>query len=222
MSRTILITGASRGIGRAMAEAAVARGDTVWAGVRDAGDAPEGAEAAVMDVTDPSSVAAAAGRISGPLDLLVCNAGVYRGRGSDMDAEGYDESAWQTTLMTNVAGPFFCVRAMLPLLKKAEEPKIAIISSLMASSEKAPGGSYSYRASKAAATNLARNLAADLKENGIAVGAYHPGWVVTDMGGPGADIDVRTSVEGLLQRFDALSMATTGVFEDYRGERVAF
>jgi NAD(P)-dependent dehydrogenase (short-subunit alcohol dehydrogenase family) len=53
----------------------------------------------------------------------------------------------------------------------------------MGSSERAPGGSYIYRASKAAATNLGRNLATDLAPRGIAVGIYHPGWVRTDMGG---------------------------------------
>jgi NAD(P)-dependent dehydrogenase (short-subunit alcohol dehydrogenase family) len=92
----------------------------------------------------------------------------------------------------------------------------------MASSERAPGGAYIYRASKAAATNLARNLAVDLKPRGIAVGAYHPGWVRTDMGGPKAAIDVEDSTEGLMRRFDALSLATTGVFEDYRGEAIPF
>ncbi len=92
----------------------------------------------------------------------------------------------------------------------------------MASSQRAPGGSYLYRASKAAATNLARNLAVDLKAQGVAVGAYHPGWVRTDMGGSSASIDTGESAQGLLARFDVLSLATTGVFEDYRGDPMAF
>jgi NAD(P)-dependent dehydrogenase (short-subunit alcohol dehydrogenase family) len=125
-------------------------------------------------------------------------------------------------MMTNVAGIFFTVRAFLSRLEQAEEPKIAIVSSIMASSERAPGGSYIYRASKAAATNLARNLAIDLKEQGIAVGPYHPGWVRTDMGGARATVEAEDSAKGLMQRFDALTLETTGVFEDYRGEAVPF
>ena len=175
-----------------------------------------------LDVTDPEEMAAAAAAIEdAPIDLLICNAGQYVALG-DLDDPEYTYDAWHTMMMTNVAGIFFTVRAFLSRLRQAAEPKIAIVSSIMASSERAPGGSYIYRASKAAATNLARNLAIDLKEQGIAVGAYHPGWVRTDMGGSNATVDVEDSAKGLMQRFDALSLATTGVFEDYRGEAIPF
>ncbi len=135
---------------------------------------------------------------------------------------GYEDDAWHTVMMTNVAGVFFTVRAFLPRLSMAPQPKIAIVSSMMASNARAPGGSYIYRASKAAVTNLARNMATDMKPQGIAVGAYHPGWVRTDMGGESASISVEESAAGLMQRFDALSLETTGVFEDYRGEAIPF
>ncbi len=92
----------------------------------------------------------------------------------------------------------------------------------MASYERAPGGSYIYRASKAAALNLGRNLAQDLKADGIAVGIYHPGWVRTDMGGAGAAISVEQSARGLAERFDALNLATTGCFETYDGQAHPF
>ena len=78
--------------------------------------------------------------------------------------------------------------------------KIAIISSQMASQERAPGGSYIYRASKAAALNLGRNLSSDLAGEGIAVGIYHPGWVSTDMGGATAPTTVEASAAGLIAR----------------------
>ena len=87
----------------------------------------------------------------------------------------------------------------------------------MASDTLAPGGSYIYRASKAAVLNLGRNLAVDLKPRGIAVGIYHPGWVQTEMGGGTADITVDQSVAGLLARFDDLSLVTTGCFETWDG-----
>ena len=224
MAKTTLITGANRGIGLEMARQAAARGDRVLAGTRKP-DVPElqgiaGVEVLAFDVTDANALAAAAER-SGPIDLLVCNAGQLRARGG-LDDPDHSREVWDSVLSTNVTGVLFTVRAFLPRLLEASEPKIAIISSIMASSGRAPGGSYLYRASKAAATNLARNLAVDLKEKGIAVGAYHPGWVRTDMGGSRADISPKESAAGLLARFDALSLAKTGVFEDYKGAAIPF
>ena len=127
--------------------------------------------------------------------------------------------AWADVLMTNVAGPFLVARALLGHL---DGGKIAIISSKMGSSANAPGGGYLYRASKAAVTNVACNLAAELRPRGVAVGSYHPGWVRTDMGGSAADISAEESAAGLLARFEVLSMATTGVFEDYAGAALPF
>ena len=230
MPKTTLITGANRGIGLALTQLALERGDRVLAAARRPGQATALAELARghanlsvlnIDVTDPEEMAAAAALEDTPVDLLICNAGQYLARGGLDDPE-YTYDAWHTVMMTNVAGIFFTVRAFMPRMLQAPAAKIAIVSSMMASNKRAPGGSYIYRASKAAATNLARNLAVDLKPQGIAVGAYHPGWVRTDMGGPKAAVEVEDNAEGLMQRFDALSLATTGVFEDYRGEAIPF
>ena len=214
----ILITGANRGIGRALFDAYAGRGDTVHGTTRNT---PDGANWHRLDVTDPASVHALGTALAGqPLDLLVCNAGVYVDKGEDL-AAGYPAEAWAETFAANVTGVFLTVQALLPKLRAAKG-KIAIISSIMASDARAPGGSYIYRASKAAALNLGRNLAVDLKADGVAVGIYHPGWVRTDMGGSGADIDVEGSAAGLASRFDALSLATTGCFEDYAGRAIPF
>lgn len=227
---TTLITGANRGIGLAMARLALERGDRVLAGARRPGEAQALKELARshagltvlnFDVTDPEEMAAAAALEDTALDLLICNAGQYIARGGIDDPE-YTYDAWHTVLMTNVAGVFFTIRAFLPRLLKAKAPKVAVVSSIMASSERAPGGAYIYRASKAAATNLARNLAVDLKEQGVAVGAYHPGWVRTEMGGPRATVEVEESARGLIARFEALSLESSGVFEDYQGKPIPF
>lgn len=223
----LAITGGNRGVGLAMVRLAAERGDEVVACVR----APEKADAlnavkgnvrvVPLDVTDPASCAAAAKATGGTLDLLVCNAGALIGRGGLSDP-AYTREAWETQLMVNVAGPFFTVRAFAPLLRRPGG-KVAVISSRMGSNvESTNGGSYAYRASKAGATNLAGNLARELAPEGIAVGAWHPGWVRTDMGGDGADISAEESAAGLLARFDALSMETTGIYEDYAGKRIAF
>src|SRR6056297_1692105 len=202
---TVLITGANRGIGAGLANACRAHGAQVIAAARSDTDTP-------LDVSDPASIRALADRLSGRvIDLLVCNAGVCRDQDMDL-AAGYDSDTWAQTFAVNVTGVFLTVQAFLPHLGLSAAPKIAVISSQMGSSARAKGGSYIYRASKAAATNLAVNLAVDLASEEIAVGAYHPGWVRTDMGGTGADIGVDESAAGLLSRFDALSLRTTGCF----------
>ncbi len=114
------------------------------------------------------------------------------------------------------------MQALLPALRQSPRGRVAIIASRMGSDARAPGGAYIYRASKAAAINLGRNLAVDLAPQGIAVGIYHPGWVRTDMGGAGADIDIATSVAGLVARFDALEIGDTGCFRDHDGSPIAF
>ncbi len=209
----IVITGASRGIGQALAAQYRAAGHQVTGTSRNAdnGDVP-------LDVTDPAATARLADHLGAQaVDLLICNAGVYADKGQSLDT-GYPAALWAEGFATNVTGVFLSVQALLPHLARAAVPKIAIISSQMGSDTRAPGGSYIYRASKAAALNLGRNLASDLKIRRIAVGIYHPGWVQTDMGGSAADITVTQSASGLIDRFAALSLETTGCFETWDGQ----
>ena len=213
----VVITGANRGIGLALSQHFEARGDRVTKTSRS----PRPGYA-TLDVTDPASHCAFAGEMGEQaIDLLVCNAGVYLDKGQDFET-GYSAEQWAQTFATNVGGVFQTIQALMPQVKRSKTPKIAIISSAMASSAQAPGGAYVYRASKAAVLNLGRNLACDFRDQGVAFGIYHPGWVITDMGGQNAAVHVDESAAGLLQRFDALSMATTGVYEDFRGEPIPF
>lgn len=215
---TILITGANRGIGKAIFEDYAAEGYTVF-GTHRAADAGHMLQ---LDVTDPASQEALSGKLgTNSLDLLVCNAGVFLDRGENLN-EGYPAQMWADAFAANVTGVFLTIQNMLPLLRRGDSAKIAIISSQMASNTHASGQSYIYRASKAAALNLGRNLATDLKSEGIAVGIYHPGWVRTDMGGSGADISVAQSAVGLRQRFAALNLETTGCFETWDGRAHAY
>jgi NAD(P)-dependent dehydrogenase (short-subunit alcohol dehydrogenase family) len=212
----VLITGANRGIGAGLAAAYEAEGHEVTATARNAPGLTR------LDVTDAASFGALARQMEGrALDLLICNAGVYLDKGQTLSG-GYAPALWAESFAVNVTGVFLSVQAFLPHLTRAPRPKIAIIASQMGSSTRAPGGSYIYRASKAAAINLGRNLATDLKPQGIAVGVYHPGWVQTDMGGTTAEITPAEAVAGLLARFDALGLATTGCFETWDGRAHAF
>lgn len=212
-----LITGANRGIGLELARAGVAMGHDIIATTRSTpGDAAVTWK--TLDVTAPADHAALAADLAGtPLDLMILNAGVFLDKGQALET-GYAADLWAQTFAANVTSVFLGVQAMLPNLRAAPAGKIAIISSQMASDTLAPGGSYIYRASKAASLNLGRNLAHDLAPLGISVGIYHPGWVRTDMGGPTAAIDATDAAAGLWQRFDALSPATTGCFETWDGQ----
>lgn len=216
----ILVTGATRGIGRALVAEFTAQGHRAIGTCR--GKPPAGGRWHQMDVTDPQSVRLAAQDWGDtPLDLLVCNAGVLLDRSEKLDT-GYPASMWADMLDVNVTGVFLTVQAFLPALRQATHARIAIISSHMGSSAHAPGRSLIYRASKAAALNLGRNLATELRPEGISVGIYHPGWVRTDMGGSGADVTPEVSARGLAARFAALSPETTGCFENYDGRPLEF
>lgn len=212
----MLITGANRGIGLALATRALRDGVRVIGTHRGAVPAVDGVEWQGLEVAEAASHLALAKRLAGrPLGLLVCNAGIYRD-GDDLLEGGFPAELWAETLAVNVTGVFLTIQSLLPNIR-AGNGKIAIISSQMGSDTKAPGGSYIYRASKAAALNIGRNLATDLRGEGIAVGIYHPGWVRTEMGGAGADISEDEAATGLMDRFAALSMATTGCFENWDG-----
>jgi NAD(P)-dependent dehydrogenase (short-subunit alcohol dehydrogenase family) len=221
---TVLITGGNRGIGLALAERYLARGDNVFVTIRSGGakqNSKKGLTMLQADVTDTASLQAAQRDLKGQaIDLLICNAGMNAARGG-MDAAENTAAAWASLLATNVTGAFFTAQVFAPHVIKARG-KIAIISSRMGSSTAAAGSSYLYRASKAAVSNIAANLAVELKPKGVAVASYHPGWVKTDMGGSGADIDVATSAAGLIKQFDALSIATTGGFFNYDGTAIPY
>lgn len=218
----MLITGANRGIGLALARHA-AKGGAKVVGTHRGRVAPAiaGIEWQSLEVTEPESHRALAARLAGrPIGLLVCNAGIYRDEQDRLD-DGFPAEVWAETLAVNVTGVFLTIQSLLPNIRAAGG-KIAIIASQMGSDTKAPGGSYIYRASKAAALNLGRNLATDLRGEGIAVGIYHPGWVRTEMGGAGADISEDEAASGLLQRFGHLSVTTTGCFECWDGRAHPF
>lgn len=207
----IVITGANRGIGHALFCHYRNLGHDVL------GTARRDTAYHLLDVTQPDSFAALVDRLDGTaVDLLICNAGVYLDKGQSL-ADGFGPEIWAESFAANVTGVFLTVQNLLPNLQLSQQGKIAIISSQMGSDTRAPGGSYAYRASKAAALNLGRNLASDLRGLGISVGIYHPGWVKTDMGGAAAEITVEQSTTGLADRFEALDLECTGCFQTWDG-----
>ncbi|MDQ3036397.1 MAG: SDR family oxidoreductase [Myxococcota bacterium] len=211
----IVITGANRGIGLALARVFSERGDEVHGTARDPSSAKELAalpsvEVHALDVCSDESCAAL-GRELGPLgavDVLVNNAGIGRWEGlGDFDAKAALE-----LFDTNAIGALRVTRALLPLLEKARG-KIFHMSSGMGSIEdNRSGGAYGYRMSKAALGMAGRTLAVDLRPRGIASIVIEPGWVQTDMGGPGATITADESARQLAAIIDARGLESSGKF----------
>ncbi|MGL4637323.1 MAG: SDR family oxidoreductase [Beijerinckiaceae bacterium] len=223
---TYLITGANRGIGLALAEVLIARGDRVIAAVRDPFKVPELLRMAPkdqamiigMDIADDRSVTRAAVSVKEPVDVLINNAGIL-GQTSDTTLD-VDLQAFQTTLAVNTIGPLRVAQAFLPHLRQGKAPRILNISTQMGSLTYANASSsrrIAYSASKAALNKVMQGMATDLKPAGIIVALAHPGWVKTDMGGDGADITPAESAAGLVALLDRLEMTQTGQFFRWDG-----
>ena len=191
MSTVALVTGGNRGIGREVCRQLAARGHDVVLTARSASAATEaaravGAEPLQLDVTDPASVAAAVrwvGDRHGRLDVLVNNAAITYDtwqRAVDADLAVVREAA-----ETNLYGPWLLVQEFLPLLRASGHARIVNVSSEAASLASMGAGTPAYKTSKVALNALTRMLAAELRADGILVNAICPGWVATDMGGPG-------------------------------------
>lgn len=218
--QTILITGANRGIGLALTRHYVDRGDKVIAVCRDTSDALQATGARVesgIDVTDGKAVSALARRLEAEsIDVLLLNAGVLsREALGRIDEAGFE--AMRRQYEVNTIGPLRVVQALLDRLR--EGSKIAIVTSRMGSmTDNGSGGSYGYRASKAAVNAIGKSLAVDLLPRGIAVVLLHPGYVATDMVGGKGDVQPEESAAGLIARIDELAIGDSGSFRHAKGD----
>lgn len=214
----VLITGCNRGIGRALADAALARGWRVTGTVRSAVEMP-GVDLIHCDMLDLSALGETFAGL-GPLDLLINNAGVIgpeRQSTLDMDFTGFAE-----TLTVNTLAPLAVAQACLPALRQRAGSRILSVSSQMAWMGYAKSDRIAYRASKAALNKVMQGLATDLEAEGIAVAAVDPGWVRTDMGGRDAEEDAGEVADGILRVAEALTPAGTGKFFRFTGEERPF
>lgn len=214
---TVLITGASRGIGLELARQYRDRGDTVVAACREATPELEALGVRVVegvDVTDDSAVARMASALDGePLDVLVNNAGVL----SVESLDDLDLDRIRRQLEVNSLGPLRVTVALRDRLRPGA--KVAIVTSRMGSvDDNTSGGYYGYRMSKAAVNMAGRSLAVDLKGRGVAVAILHPGFVRTDMTGHQGNVDPAESAAGLIARIDELTVDTSGRFWHANGE----
>jgi NAD(P)-dependent dehydrogenase (short-subunit alcohol dehydrogenase family) len=218
-----LVTGANRGIGLAFVGHLSERGDRVIATARHPEKARDLAKLSLrleqLDVADEKSIASLARRIEDePLDVLINNAAIGdAGPGfGRLSMKELDQA-----FRVNAIGPVAITQALLPNLRAGKRRVVVNLSSGLGSiSENESGGWIAYRASKAALNQLTRTMAGELKNEDFVCIAICPGWVQTDMGGPGASISPDDSVAAMLKVIDRLKPSDTGRFLDRHGKDI--
>ncbi len=217
---TVMITGASRGIGREFVRQYLDAGWDVIATCRN----PEGAgygdgEALQLDIADPINVKNLSEQLSGKaIDLLINNAGVNLAKNTNIGT--FDYESWDEIFWVNVLAPLRIAELFIPNIKISERKQIVFLSSIMASLEQNTGGMPVYRSSKAALNQAVLSITPHLRLKGITTLLIHPGWVKTDMGGPNAAIDVQTSVSGMRETFESLTLDRSGSYVNYDGKTI--
>jgi NAD(P)-dependent dehydrogenase (short-subunit alcohol dehydrogenase family) len=225
---TVLITGASRGLGLEFARQYAAEGWQIFAACRAPKAAKELQQIAAesggrirvlqMNVTDTASVRAAASALKGEaIDLLLNNAGVGGPPGQRIGSLDYP--AWAKVLDANTLGPMRVVEAFLDNIAKSHLKQVVTITSGMGSLEdNTSGGSYAYRSSKAAVNMVMKSLSIDLAPRGITCVVMNPGWVRTDMGGSGGKLSPPESIKAMRSVIAALRPEDSGKFLNYTGK----
>lgn len=221
--KTLLITGANRGIGLEFCKQYAAAGWRVLACCREPGKAdalnklaaryPDLIQLHALTVTDHAQIEQLARTLADEtIDLLINNAGVYPA--ADKLGFGHtDYVEWMDAFNINAMAPLKMAEAFVNQIARSELKLIVTLTSQMGSiDDNGSGGSYLYRSSKAAANMVIKSLSIDLQEQGITAVAFNPGWVKTDMGGPNAMISVEQSVSDMRKVINRLTLEDTGKF----------
>jgi NAD(P)-dependent dehydrogenase (short-subunit alcohol dehydrogenase family) len=229
---TVLVTGASRGLGLEFVRQYCVEGWSVHACCRNPERATElralaaahpRVEIHALDVSDFDAIGALAKALRGqPIDVLLNNAGLFGPRpGAEHDPRqefGHmDYAQWGRLFVVNTQAPFKMAEAFIEQVAASEQRRIVAISTGLASISDASGGLFAYRTTKAALNMAMVALANDLRRQRVRVGLLCPGWVRTDMGGPNAPVSVQESVRGLRARIAELDDARSGRFFSHKG-----
>jgi NAD(P)-dependent dehydrogenase (short-subunit alcohol dehydrogenase family) len=224
---SVLITGANRGLGLEFARQYVADGWRVYAASRNpaaaeqlqglAQQAHERLTVVAMDVTDAESIKTAARQLRDTaIDVLINNAGISGASGQVTGKVDYE--SWARVLDVNTMGPLRVTEAFVDQLARSERRLVVTITSGMGSlADNTSGGSIAYRSSKAGVNMVMRSAALDLAHRGISCVVVNPGWVKTDMGGPGARLTAQQSVAALRRLIETFGPAHSGKFYNYDG-----
>ena len=224
----VLVTGANRGLGLEFVKQYLADGWRVIACCRNplsssaliALTASAGGRLSVreLDVADFGQVERLSAILAGEsIDVLINNAGFY----PEGEFGQVDYADWEAAFRINTMAPMKMAECFVEQVARSQQRKIVTLSSKMGSvADNGSGGSYIYRSSKTAVNMVMKSLSIDLAGRGIAVGVLHPGWVLTDMGGPNALIDATRSVSGLRQVIAGLTLENAGRFIAYDGKEI--
>jgi len=224
---SILISGASRGLGLEFTRQYAAAGWRVYATCRN----PEGADRLHalgaetvslhrLDVASEESIHAIARELEGvPLDIVLANAGIAEPR--RVTPETITRSDWLDVITINTFAPLALVGALKPNLLAGEQKKAVAVSSLMASiSSNSWGTQYVYRASKSALNALWRNLSVEWKDDGIICALIRPGFVKTEMTNFQGDLTPEETVTGMRSVLNGLTMEGSGCYHSYDGKQL--
>ncbi|MET7280662.1 SDR family NAD(P)-dependent oxidoreductase [Kribbella sp. NPDC005582] len=226
MTSTALIVGASRTLGLALAAEYLRLGWNVIGTVRgadrtelhDLADKSEGRLLVeTVDITQPDQIAALRDRLGDrTIDLLFVNAGITRGNVPIADVA---TDTFAEVLITNALSPLRVIETLRPLVPA--NGTIGIMSSRQGSlSLNTNGGQDAYRASKSALNQLMRCYAARYADDSHTLLLVNPGWVQTDLGGPGAPLTIDESIPGVVATINAQAGKPGLQFLDYQGETV--
>lgn len=221
MTKSVVVTGANRGIGLAFCQHYKARGDTVIGVCRSSSEALDGVAEIVVesiDIGDEGDCQTLSDRLSETkIDLLINNAGVNAGMSPQETLDDLDFESVAEQFRINALATLRVTKGLLRAM--SDGGKVAIISSRIGSvGDNDSGGRYGYRMSKAALNAAGKSLAIDLKPRGIAVAILHPGYVRTDMTGGTGKYTPEEAVKGLAARIDGLNLSNSGAFWHANGE----
>lgn len=217
--RSVVVTGASRGIGLELCKLYLSFDFTVFAVCRNVSQALHELPTSLhivegVDVTTDEGIHALKQALEDcPIDILINNAGIFENN----NVGEIDYSIIERQFLVNAVAPLHVTEALLPNLIKGS--KVAMITSRMGSmADNSSGAYYGYRMSKAALNAAGVSLARDLLPRGIAVALLHPGFVQTQMVDFAGDISPHVAAERLVKRIEGLTLENSGSFWHSNGE----
>ena len=226
---SILITGTNRGIGLEFVKHYLKNNEKVIATYRNKNSVKDLLELknttsnlslVELDVSNPNSINEFASKITDqPIDTFINNAGVFGPRNNEFG--NFNAKEWLDVFNINTIAPLLITQKILKNLRLGKNKKLVFISSKVGSiEENTGGGMYIYRSSKTALNQVIKSLSIDFKDENFIAAALHPGWVQTEMGGPNALIDTKTSVKGMAKVIDSLVLKNSGRFYNYDGSSI--